>query len=122
VNGDKTPLNMKLSSSGDAYFLQDKRGSVTSAKLSNLNLNLSVEKKEDNSNSINEVCENKNVEITDKLEAQFEMNESFESPIDKRKSAPSTPTELGKKLEKFQINDDESKNKYFIIFLNLKII
>ncbi len=107
MNGEKTPLNMKLSSSGDAYFLQDKRGSITSTKLSNLSDKL--EKKEDNSNSINGVCENKNVGITDKLEEQFELNESFESPIDKRKSAPSTPTELGKKLEKFQINDDECK-------------
>jgi phosphatidate phosphatase PAH1 len=113
VNGEKTNLNMKLSSSGDAYFVQHRKRSIYNEGVSNRNKNqtdiTTVEKKEE----IN-ICENeiktKNEEVgndsKNKLQIKIDVEESLESPRKEGISAPTTPIELSKKLQKFKIGDE----------------
>lgn len=113
MNGVKTNLNMKLSSSGDAYFVHNRK------RVSNQNEIITVEKKDDKTNMCENEVKTKNAEIginsKNKLNVEIDVEESIESPRKDGISAPTTPIELGKKLQKFQI-DKESKKK-FIIFL-----
>ena len=87
---------MKLSSSGDAYF--------------------SLTQKEDKPSEQPQTSMTKILEEPSKNEIKLEsdLNNSIDSPIISKKSAPSTPARMSKQFEKFNI--EECKFKSFVFF------
>jgi hypothetical protein len=108
---------MKLSSSGDAYFVNYRKKSLISGGVSNQNEITTTEKINICENEVKTKNEDLGVNSKNKLQVKIDVEESLDSPRKDGISAPTTPIELSKKLQKFQI-DNERKIFYFTIFLS----